>query len=185
MQGTGGHSWGRSRAAPGMPSRSPERVCGRLKALTGTLRPRVAEGSGSEDRWLGRGGDRASPGGGRAVRPPQRTRRRSSRRWLATPRPAPRRARRAPTRDRTGEDHGQRHRLPSGQAGPRSRTCGEAPLTTRLDYTAMTSTRSPRARKSSGLRVYSGRPAAHAAAARRRSTARAPLALRPAATTAE
>ena len=51
-------------------------------------------------------------------------------------------------------------------------------------YTVTTSTSFSRPRKSSGFRVYRGNSAAHAVAAIRRSTARAPRALRPLATTA-
>ena len=71
---------------------------------------------------------------------------------------------------------------PVGAAShPESGLCQEF---ARESYTVTTSTSFSSPRKSSGFRVYRGNSAAHAVAAIRRSTARAPRALRPLATTA-
>ena len=58
------------------------------------------------------------------------------------------------------------------------------PMASSEGHTAMTSSKPSRLRKSSALRVYSGSSRASAVAAMRRSTARAPRALRPATVTA-
>ncbi len=85
---------------------------------------------------------------------------------------------------RAAKNGGSSTRSAPVQPAHSSQGSAVGPTTSENDQTATISTRCSSALKSSGLRVYSGSPAALAVAAMRRSTARAPRALRPTAVTA-